>query len=62
MSLFFVLSAFVFTVGSANRKLNFAGFYRNRELERQPWDEKTPLERHAAMTWPFSHIHVLHGT
>ena len=33
-----------------------------KELERQPWDEKTPLERHAAMTWPFSHIHVLHGT
>ncbi len=22
-----------------------------KEIERQAWDEKTPLERHAAMTW-----------
>jgi len=32
VSLFFVLSAFVFTVGSTNRDLNFTGFYRNRLL------------------------------
>jgi hypothetical protein len=31
-------------------------------MEQQAWDEKTPAERHAAMTWPFSHILVLHGT
>jgi hypothetical protein len=33
-----------------------------KEMEQQAWDEKTPAERHAAMTWPFSHILVLHGT
>ncbi|MDA1372216.1 MAG: acyltransferase [Proteobacteria bacterium] len=36
VSLFFVLSAFVFTVGSANRELNFTGFYRNRLLRTYP--------------------------
>ena len=33
-----------------------------KELELQSWDEKTPAERYASMTWPFSHILVLHGT
>jgi hypothetical protein len=28
----------------------------------QAWKDKTPAESHAAMTWPFSHILVLHGT
>ena len=36
VSLFFVLSGFVFTVGSSNRKLNFTGFYRNRFLRTYP--------------------------
>ena len=36
VSLFFVLSAFVFTVGSSNRKLSFTGFYRNRFLRTYP--------------------------
>ena len=36
VSLFFVLSGFVFTVGSSNRKLNFIGFYRNRFLRTYP--------------------------
>jgi peptidoglycan/LPS O-acetylase OafA/YrhL len=31
-----VLSAFVFTVGSTNRDLNFTGFYRNRLLRTYP--------------------------
>ena len=26
------------------------------------WKDKTQAERHIAITWPFSHIHVLHGT
>ena len=36
VSLFFVLSAFVFTVGSMNRNVNFVGFYRNRLLRTYP--------------------------
>ena len=36
VSLFFVLSAFVFTVGSSQRELNFVGFYRNRLLRTYP--------------------------
>ena len=36
VSLFFVLSAFVFTVGSSQRELNFVGFYRNRLLRTCP--------------------------
>lgn len=36
VSLFFVLSGFVFTVGSMHKKLNLAGFYRNRFLRTYP--------------------------
>lgn len=36
VSLFFVLSGFVFTVGSLEKKLNFFGFYRNRLLRTYP--------------------------
>ncbi|MEQ8407480.1 MAG: acyltransferase [Gammaproteobacteria bacterium] len=36
VSLFFVLSGFVFTVGSLHKRLNFAGFYRNRLLRTYP--------------------------
>ncbi|MEQ8955744.1 MAG: acyltransferase family protein, partial [Gammaproteobacteria bacterium] len=36
VSLFFVLSGFVFTVGSFEKKLNFVGFYRNRFLRTYP--------------------------
>lgn len=36
VSLFFVLSGFVFTVGSWHKQLNFLGFYRNRFLRTYP--------------------------
>ena len=36
VSLFFLLSGFVFTVGSLQKKLNFLGFYRNRLLRTYP--------------------------
>ena len=36
VSLFFVLSGFVFTVGSFHKQLNFRGFYRNRLLRTYP--------------------------
>lgn len=36
VSLFFVLSGFVFTVGSLDKKLHYAGFYRNRLLRTYP--------------------------
>ena len=36
VSLFFVLSGFVFTVGSLDRRLHYAGFYRNRLLRTYP--------------------------
>jgi peptidoglycan/LPS O-acetylase OafA/YrhL len=36
VSLFFVLSGFVFTVGSLQKKLNYLGFYRNRLLRTYP--------------------------
>lgn len=36
VSLFFVLSGFVFTVGSLHRKLNYIGFFRNRFLRTYP--------------------------
>ncbi len=36
VSLFFVLSGFVFTVGSLDKKLNYVGFYRNRLLRTYP--------------------------
>ena len=36
VSLFFLLSGFVFTVGSLHKKLNYVGFYRNRLLRTYP--------------------------
>ena len=36
VSLFFLLSGFVFTVGSLQKKLNYLGFYRNRLLRTYP--------------------------
>ncbi|MBM88500.1 MAG: hypothetical protein CMQ41_09015 [Gammaproteobacteria bacterium] len=36
VSLFFVLSGFVFTVGSLHKSLNYIGFYRNRLLRTYP--------------------------
>ena len=36
VSLFFLLSGFVFTVGSLQKKLNYLGFYRNRFLRTYP--------------------------
>ncbi|MDD9888924.1 MAG: acyltransferase [Gammaproteobacteria bacterium] len=36
VSLFFVLSGFVFTVGSLHKKLNYYGFFRNRFLRTYP--------------------------
>lgn len=36
VSLFFVLSGFVFTVGSLEKKLNYFGFFRNRLLRTYP--------------------------
>jgi len=36
VSLFFVLSGFVFTVGSLDKKLHYTGFYRNRFLRTYP--------------------------
>ena len=36
VSLFFLLSGFVFTVGSLQKKLNYRGFYRNRLLRTYP--------------------------
>jgi len=36
VSLFFLLSGFVFTVGSLHKKLNYLGFYRNRLLRTYP--------------------------
>lgn len=36
VSLFFLLSGFVFTVGSLQKKLNYIGFYRNRLLRTYP--------------------------
>lgn len=36
VSLFFLLSGFVFTVGSLQSKLNYRGFYRNRLLRTYP--------------------------
>lgn len=36
VSLFFLLSGFVFTAGSLQRKLNYLGFYRNRLLRTYP--------------------------
>ena len=36
VSLFFLLSGFVFTVGSLQKKLNYVGFYRNRLLRTYP--------------------------
>jgi len=36
VSLFFVLSGFVFTVGSLHKELNYAGFFRNRFLRTYP--------------------------
>lgn len=36
VSLFFVLSGFVFTVGSLDKRLHYAGFYRNRLLRTYP--------------------------
>lgn len=36
VSLFFLLSGFVFTVGSLKKKLNYVGFYRNRLLRTYP--------------------------
>ncbi len=36
VSLFFLLSGFVFTVGSLQKKLDFRGFYRNRLLRTYP--------------------------
>lgn len=36
VSLFFVLSGFVFTVGSLDKKLHYTGFYRNRLLRTYP--------------------------
>ena len=36
VSLFFLLSGFVFTVGSLQKKLSYVGFYRNRLLRTYP--------------------------
>tara|TARA_B110000858_G_scaffold66259_1_gene76842 strand:- start:242 stop:1375 length:1134 start_codon:yes stop_codon:yes gene_type:complete len=36
VALFFLLSGFVFTVGSLQKKLNYLGFYRNRFLRTYP--------------------------
>jgi len=36
VSLFFLLSGFVFTVGSLHKKLNYLGFFRNRLLRTYP--------------------------
>lgn len=36
VSLFFVLSGFVFTVGSLHKRIEFVGFYRNRFLRTYP--------------------------
>jgi hypothetical protein len=33
---------------------------KGKAAQQQP--DQTPAERRASMTWPFSHIRVLHGT
>ena len=58
VSLFFVLSAFVFTVGSSQRELNFVGFYRKRLLRTyplflfsSPWASSSTRKILAGLDW-----------